>query len=59
MWESNRYGAIAGASGRMRDRQVEVIAESLARGYAELGVATERREVEALAHFVVGSVEAT
>jgi AcrR family transcriptional regulator len=58
MWESNRYGAIAGASGRMRDRQVEVIAASLARGYAELGVATERREVEALAHFVVGSVEA-
>lgn len=53
--DSVQHRPVAAAALRLRDNQVDLIAGSLQRGYEELGIAPDRREVEALAHLVMGA----
>lgn len=53
--DSVQHRPVAAAALRLRDVQVDLIADSLQRGYHELGIAADHREVEALAHLVMGA----
>lgn len=54
---STQHGAVAAAAARLRDRQVDVVADAIRKGYEDLGLDPDQREVEGLAHVVAGSVE--
>ncbi len=55
---SVQHRPVATAALRLRDNQVGLIAGALQRGYDELGIAPDQREVEALAHLVMGACDA-
>ncbi len=56
--ESVQHRPVAAAALRLRESQVDLVAGSLQLGYDELDIAPDRREVEALAHLVIGACSA-
>ena len=53
---STHHEPVGRAALRLQARQVELIAASIRRGYDELGISADAREVEALARLVMGAV---
>lgn len=56
MLSPTHHSAVAEAVRRLQHRQVELIVDSLRRGHRAAGLEPDDREVEALAHLVMGAV---
>ena len=52
-----RYSAVSDAVHRLHRRQVDLIVAALRRGHEEHGIDADPREIEALAHLVIGAVQ--
>lgn len=55
--ESTRYRPVAAAALRLRDQQFRLVVASVKGGYDDIGVVADPREVEALAHVVIGATQ--
>ena len=54
---ATQHRPVAVAALRLRDRQVDLVATSILGGYRDLDLRPDTREVEALAHLVIGATQ--